>query len=359
MKLVTEETLRELYWECGYTLAQVGEFFGHKGTWAARQMDKYGISRRAGGHTRKLPGCETLRRLYVDEGKGLREIADIYGTDASSVGKHLKKCGVERRPVGRIPICIENLQEMYERKSGPAIAKELGMNLLTVYRAMDRQGVDRDGHHIGRALPIHPFFLQEAPEKYYVLGFLFADGNISDQWQVTLAQSNRAILDKIAHLVDREVNPKKKTNWLVLGGKSLALHLKKNYGVGPRKSNVMPWPDIPEGYLPDFIRGFFDGDGSVGISKEYSRWVSFTCGSIDFITGLRDKLDTAGFGRQKIYPVKGKGSAYRILYFGKFRLGRMFDYLYYPECLCMQTKLDKFEMVTGKRLGVEQLELSM
>jgi hypothetical protein len=323
-------------------------------------MIKYGVPRRSSGNPRKLPDCDTLNRLYIGEQKTLQEIADIYKTDASGVAVNLERCGIGRRSVGRVPIHIDNLQGLYEEKSVPVIAKELGVNLVTVYRAMDRQGIEVDGHHLGRrVLPLHPFFLDDTPEKHYVLGFLFADGNVSDTWAVTIAQKQREVLDKIGLLIDREVSPTKKTNVLVLGGKRLALYLKETCGMAPRKSKTMLWPDMPKSYLPDFIRGFFDGDGSVGIGKEYNRWVSFTCGSLDFITGLRDALNTAGFGYQKIYPVKGIGGAHRIIYSGKARLGRMFEYLYYPGCLCMPSKLDTFEKVTCKRLGTEQLRLAI
>lgn len=364
METVTKEKLNELYWEQGFTLAQVGAYFERKSTWARKQMDKHGIARRSCGGLRKLPDCATLRNLYVDEGKNLREIAGMYGAHLVSVSDNLERCDIDRRPGGRVPIYIDNLRELYEEKSVVDIANELGLNQATIYKAMERQGIERDSHHRNSALPIHPFFLKETPEKYYVLGFFFADGNISATWTVTLSQTKRAILDKIGPLVDREVGPSTNTNLLILGGKNLALYLKENYGLLPRKSKTMPWPDIPEDYMHDFIRGFFDGDGSVGAyrskqGKGVRRTVSFTCGSQDFIQGLRDILENLGFGYQKIYPVKGKGSAYRIIYSGKCRLGKMFEYLYYSDCLCQQSKLEKFEKTTCKRLDIEQLKFTV
>lgn len=64
-------------------------------------------------------------------------------------------------------------------------------------------------------------------------------------------------------------------------------------GLKERKSLDMKFPDIPEAYLGDFIRGYFDGDGSIILHpNRYNTYaqISFTCGSIAFIEGLKQAL---------------------------------------------------------------------
>lgn len=47
----------------------------------------------------KLPDALTAHRLYVDEKKSLREIAEIYDCTKPSVSKWLQRCGVQTRSI--------------------------------------------------------------------------------------------------------------------------------------------------------------------------------------------------------------------------------------------------------------------
>jgi hypothetical protein len=46
-------------------------------------------------------------------------------------------------------------------------------------------------------------------------------------------------------------------------------------GCFPRKSTKLPFPVIPQRYLSHFIRGYFDGDGSIHFNKPNTIKVSF------------------------------------------------------------------------------------
>ena len=65
------------------------------------------------------------------------------------------------------------------------------------------------------------------------------------------------------------------------------------YGLTFRKSLTLQFPNIPQKFLCDFIRGYFDGDGSMVLTQtKYNVYgqVSFTCGSIDFLVNLQKIL---------------------------------------------------------------------
>ena len=62
-------------------------------------------------------------------------------------------------------------------------------------------------------------------------------------------------------------------------------------GIIPRKSLKIKFPNnkkVPDKYLKHFVRGYFDGDGSISKSKR----VDFTCGSRVFLIGLRKILES-------------------------------------------------------------------
>ncbi len=113
-------------------------------------------------------------------------------------------------------------------------------------------------------------FLNEDEVSYYLLGVYMSDGCIYSKrnrfeitskdvdWiekiRNTLCTNKSIYITKDGH-AQLQITNKIATNWL------------KVKGCLDRKSLILKWPDVPEKYLPDFIRGYFDGDGSVSLSK--------------------------------------------------------------------------------------------
>jgi hypothetical protein len=53
-----------------------------------------------------------------------------------------------------------------------------------------------------------------------------------------------------------------------------------------RKSLTVEFPEVPQRYLHDFIRGYFDGDGCIMRLKGNRINSAFTCGSKQFLDVL-------------------------------------------------------------------------
>ena len=134
------------------------------------------------------------------------------------------------------------------------------------------------------------FFEKWSPEMAYVLGFLYADGDIEDVRKssrtqyVTIASVDRDILESIKKALGSGHNlnyraPRKVTYRngktyesrgiyrLRIGSKKMFNDLLK-LGLSPRKSLTIKFPDdIPDNCLNHFIRGYFDGDGCITIKN--------------------------------------------------------------------------------------------
>ena len=77
------------------------------------------------------------------------------------------------------------------------------------------------------------------------------------------------------------------------------------------KSKTLKFPCVPDVFLGDFVRGYFDGDGNI-LFKQYFRKnrqkfkyyfaIKFISGSIGFLNSLRENLST--------FAALGKGSLY-------------------------------------------------
>lgn len=184
------------------------------------------------------------------------------------------------------------------------------------------------------------YFKSWSSNMAYVLGFWFADGCIygGKMFDITVHKKDKYILKKIAEelkyegniydYVDRQAcrinfSCKEIYNDIIsLGGKE-------------NKSLSVEFPKIPIEYLEDFIRGYFDGDGSVMNLKNNRLNSAFTCGNKKFLQELLSVL--------KQYAGIEGGSfddSCSSLKFGKRDTIRLGDYIYKnnPELFLLRKK---------------------
>jgi hypothetical protein len=115
----------------------------------------------------------------------------------------------------------------------------------------------------------------DTPRKAYWLGLLFADGwivthkDVSIGFALALHERDLDLLEAFAFdlgcpsLVRRTRLGSPLHQVKVTSAEAcadLACH-----GVVPRKSSVIELPDLPGHLMPHFVRGYFDGDGSVSV----------------------------------------------------------------------------------------------
>jgi intein/homing endonuclease len=100
------------------------------------------------------------------------------------------------------------------------------------------------------------------------------------------------------------------------------------FGLTPNKSLTLQFPDVPKEYVRHFVRGCWDGDGSVYFEKRANRIkASYVSGSKKFIEGMVGALSKDGFVIKTIYTNKRKTPSY---YF-RLNLSQMrafYHYLY-------------------------------
>ena len=148
------------------------------------------------------------------------------------------------------------------------------------------------------------FFKTWSHNMAYILGLWWADGCIygGKMFDITLHSKDKYILKKIAEnleyegklydYVDRQA-ARLNFSCVVIYNDIV------NLGGTERKSLTTLFPTVvPEEYLPDFIRGYFDGDGSVYNRKGGRINTAFTCGSKSFLdvllTILKEKAGVQG-----------------------------------------------------------------
>lgn len=135
------------------------------------------------------------------------------------------------------------------------------------------------------------YFKMWSHDMAYILGFIVADGCLrNDGYYVKVEVKPDDI--SLLEFICREITPNYQLKHTDRGTEvrwyPSSKVLKKDLmglGVIPRKTGKEVVPeDLPDKYLWDFIRGYFDGDGSVE-----DCCVSITCNSLSFLEELREK----------------------------------------------------------------------
>lgn len=182
-----------------------------------------------------------------------------------------------------------------------------------------------------------------SPEKAYFLGFLYADGNIymkKHRVQILLHQQDEHILKLFASLVghtgtlytERGIHKR-----LTITSKQMCQDL-IFHGCVPRKSLILEFPKtVSNELLPHFVRGFFDGDGSIYLGRNRTtnkmnpnaRRISLTS-TEKFLDSLSEVLISLGITPSKFTKrFKEQENSAGSIYFGsKDDVDRFARYIY-------------------------------
>ena len=205
----------------------------------------------------------------------------------------------------------------------------------------------------------------DSKDKAYFLGFIYADGFITKRSQgqnilgLTLAEIEP--IDKFKNYIqtDKKVGYYKKSNGysdksyeykLALISDKLVSDIEK-LGVVERKTLTLTFPDIREDLIPHFIRGYFDGDGSVFLYKDSRKEYSYNeylginiCGTKEFLVALTKHLPFLEEG-QCIYKEKRRETnCWNLKMISNIRSLELYHYMY-KDCddLYLSRKREKFE----------------
>ena len=224
---------------------------------------------------------EKLIGLYIKEKKSLGDIAKLYNVSRAAIYKKLKKYSLKQRS--------KSEARLEAQKQGKLPQKFFDIN--------------------------EDFFAKWSPEMAYVLGLIITDGCISKTGTVSLSMNDNELLEKVKKVMGSEHNITSSKHQVGLycfnfAREKLIRDLNK-FGVFPRKSLTVSFPDVPQAFLTDFIRGVFDGDGSVYFeprSPKYRLRSKFVSSARQFIEGLHIALESLGMPKRKIYQQKTKNA---------------------------------------------------
>lgn len=155
-------------------------------------------------------------------------------------------------------------------------------------------------------------FKQRDATFYYLLGAFITDGCVhakhNGAFETSITSKDFDWLKIIRDLICKELKIRKEGNSECGKLSVYSTEISKIFiseGCIPRKSLTVKLPTIPDKYLPDFIRGCMDGDGSLAICQydkhkggktyTYTKTGCYLCGaSKDFLVAISDILTAKG-----------------------------------------------------------------
>ena len=312
-----------------------------------RHKDENRIVRR--GEASSLLTAEYLLENYFVKKKSLGDIAKESNCSRQYVYKKMKAYGIYPR----------------DKSSSREIALDKGKII--------RENVSYDGKEqfvtLEKVILNENFFSSWSPEMAYVLGVIYTDGNLHPKTKskkdntnrVTITQKEPELLTKVLALMFCNATICYRKERIYDKIKAGAIYYFKlthdkiyddlvKLGLTPRKSLTMTFPDIPNQYVRHFVRGCWDGDGSIYFEKGSLLRAHFISGSFEFIKRIVEEFNNVGICQTrykvsnekdprfesyyskdkhplKIYKNKHSESYY-IRITTKKALERLFDYFY-------------------------------
>lgn len=262
---------------------------------------------------------ERLSRLYLDDKRSLEDIGRLYGVSKVAIYDKLRKFGLKRRS-----------------KSQARLEAQRQGKLPQQYFRINED-----------------FFSKWSADMAYVLGLFITDGCISKTGVISLKMNEKALLERVRQAMDseHEVTPSKYQRGLYCFSFAREKILKdlSYFGVFPNKSMSVSFPDVPAEFMADFIRGVFDGDGSVFFDPRSPNCpvrTKFVSSSKDFIKSLEVSLQRMGLPQRVIYEHNTKNGIGYMFKYGHADSRRLFEVIYKDVSaggLFLERKYSKFQ----------------
>jgi hypothetical protein len=153
----------------------------------------------------------------------------------------------------------------------------------------------------------HGIFAEDIPESRWLAGLVAADGSVRDDRSWSLAQSGdegRAVVERVRKLIGHTLSVSESTpakgrtaHRIYVPSGEMVADLAAHYGVGPRKTLTYRWPTLNGDAVADFLAGYVEGDGCVGVYRtpkgEPFLHISFV-GTVDFMAGATAAVPAKG-----------------------------------------------------------------
>ena len=292
-----------------------------------------------------------LQREYVEDEMSLSDLARRYNCTRQYIHKLLKRYKIERR------------------NKGAARTLALNQGKLSFTR-IDETG--NESKVVLQKININKnFFKSWSPAMAYVLGVIYTDGNLvpssrrdskykSGSSRFSITQKEPELLEKVLALMDCDAKLYRSTQRLT-GNPIHEFHINDEdmyddllqLGLTPKKSLSLDFPDMPGRCLRHFIRGCWDGDGSIHLQDGRVACASFVSGSRQFAEEMIRHLVLLGLPPVTLHTNRTSESFY--FRFGTVAACTQLYHVFYddvPASMYLSRKFDRFRAIAVDSEGL-------
>lgn len=255
------------------------------------------------------------------------------------------------------------VQDYQNNKSMRQIEKDYGVTRQSVATYLEKIGVKTTkGNHHRKYTHQYEFFENiDTEEKAYWLGFMFADGYIvdysnkygEDKFGITLHSKDKETLEQFKKSIQStnpitDVSSNGRQLHRILMSSQKTVDDLISHGCFKQKSLILKPPTgIPKELIHHFIRGFFDGDGSIFWNKsEFEKHNTWLTPSFNIcITSTKEMIEwiinQVGIGKISKEERRTKTWYYRQS--GNDKVKQFCDYIYKDATIFMKRKYQLYQ----------------
>jgi hypothetical protein len=181
------------------------------------------------------------------------------------------------------------------------------------------------------------YFKTWSTEMAYFLGFICADGHLAthrNMLSIQLHTKDKYILENFKNFLKYDGNIYLRTDlpsanlWVI--SKEITKDL-MNFGLTRHKSQELIWIEqIPEEFISHFVRGYFDGDGHIGLAQAHNpnnkNLLVKIVSTLPFIERL--KLEFEKYYGSACGSIKNNETYYELTYTGSNHTRSFLDWIY-------------------------------
>lgn len=215
--------------------------------------------------------------------KSAKKMAKYYGCCKKTILDFAKEIGYDNKIKKLLTDSqVEEIISQYYSKTSIELGRFYNVSPSTITNIWKKNNLS------GNSTYLYPYNFNyfstiDSADKAYFLGLLAADGNVYTKKdrnivRIALEQEDRYILEILKKYIDSEKplymctrkldNEKISYQYkLELCGEQIVNDLRK-YGIVDKKTYSYEMTKLPDNLMSHFIRGYFDGDGSINIRNK-------------------------------------------------------------------------------------------
>jgi predicted transcriptional regulator len=302
-------------------------------------------------------------KKWLEEGLSSHKIGKLLNCSKGAVLKQIKERNLINLNKDKHAYSIElnekidEIYEMFKTKNIAEIAKDIGCSSRAIHNLLKKKDPDIDTSKYSRDYTVDESYFEkiDTHNKAYFLGMMYADGCVQESGiKIKLQDRDEHILTDLKNDIGYTgpLSYAEKANERCQDVASLVINRVKivqdliKLGATPKKSLTITLPtfdQVPEEFFSSFVRGLFDGDGSIAIKGLAKTIVNcYITGNDLLLKPLMKYFDTIGLNSTGFYYHKNSNGHTGMLCFTrKAEAIKFLNYIYKDATLKLNRKYEK------------------